>query len=1044
MSVSYRLFAVVIIALYGSVSCPLDAEKKLRVDVEKKTRVAGSKQLFEKSSSSSVLSSSASVEESPITRIGKLLYDDSEKDKIDPEKLDHLCFIRSGADKYPLLWAEISKKLIPDMPASVKNNSLLLELGLLDPTYKAHEKIVKDWIKHGAVIKNPELVYMSLLDEDTLHAKLSFLVDNDYVPSYANKLFVPIEFNGASHNRPLLIASILGEKRTKVRQLLRDGASVITQDPITGFTALHHAIASQDRVMLQDVLRHLPKGRHVDSIVNSSGTTACHYAVTVGNCEALTRLIQRRANVHYCSGDEGTLIIAAAHAAHRNPTQRAAYKEVVKILAQQNVDVNACNKDGMPWWLELCNKEEQTFLTECGADINGYTKNGDTPLMLAVKAGKSETVQQLLAHGASIDSGSRAGGATPWVFTIRNATTLPPQLVQQIYAQVSDQEKIARFNKVVQDKRVDILRSYLAQKEALGITESVIKQAYATVVSQKGYKEVQKVLEKYMPSPKNEVDADSLEDREGDIKKHAAVMQMVSASTTTTFVEVGQHEENDEAEDVQEDDQSVQTTKKKRKKNKTHERRLASRKKQTKVDSVEEVEVEDTLDDLPDLLPAQEDDRSGLVLLSVENPTNVELYNRVTAQPTAQLLRAAERPTRVVNAVMCTVKKSPELLWQGIKRCVAQGNMTGLDALKAMGIGRDPRMLQLAAQDGWERETKSVRGGIRWLLDSADADYNYSYGDSRNTVLHLAALTGNVAAAQEFLEHMQNKGAEVSTKRIFLGKATEKDLRAYILEHIKDNEAEVARAKALLVGKQAAVEELHAHIKRNEAAIAQEHEDVLLINDTYDMVAAVDKPKAYYHERIGVMKAEVERAKALLADNKAAAGKLCAQISGKETRVKEAKALLNKATTEELRAHALMYIKDKQAEVAEAAIAFINQPNADGDTALHIAARIPSPASAQVGSTLYRAGANPFALNGSSEEPDRQCTSLVTAARTGNDDFINMHHTEILSLDAPILIGHTPTGWPIITGLCMPSGEPIRSFLARMKAYKDRHHSKKS
>ncbi len=65
-------------------------------------------------------------------------------------------------------------------------------------------------------------------------------------------------------------------------------------------------------------------------------------------------------------------------------------------------------------------------LIAAGADVNGATPGGETPLMMAARTGDPETVRALLAHGAVVDAreGWRGQTALMWAAVENNAEAI--------------------------------------------------------------------------------------------------------------------------------------------------------------------------------------------------------------------------------------------------------------------------------------------------------------------------------------------------------------------------------------------------------------------------------------------------------------------------------------------------------------------------------------------------------------------------------------------------------------------------------------------
>jgi uncharacterized protein len=102
----------------------------------------------------------------------------------------------------------------------------------------------------------------------------------------------------------------------------------------------------------------------------------------------------------------GATLIEAAQAGDR---------DAVRKLIQEGADVKASTRDGVtPLWLAVMNRDFETvdMLLMAGADPNAALPGGETTLMTAARAGNSEIVDLLIKRGANVAVTGPAFGET--------------------------------------------------------------------------------------------------------------------------------------------------------------------------------------------------------------------------------------------------------------------------------------------------------------------------------------------------------------------------------------------------------------------------------------------------------------------------------------------------------------------------------------------------------------------------------------------------------------------------------------------------------
>ncbi|XP_055543762.1 uncharacterized protein LOC129729275 [Wyeomyia smithii] len=222
-----------------------------------------------------------------------------------------------------------------------------------------------------------------------------------------------------------------------IKKLLTTGANV---DATTknGDTPLIVAVKSRcSDALLIDAL--LEQTNNIDA-ANSEGWTALHYAADQGKVETIKKLLTTGANVDATTKNGDTPLIVAAKALYSDAL-------LIDALLERDKNINATNSEG---WTALHYAADQgkfetiKKLLTTGANVDATTKNGDTPLIVAVKSwcrnallidalleqtnnidaansegwtalhyaakeGKIETIKTLLTAGANVDATTEDG-----------------------------------------------------------------------------------------------------------------------------------------------------------------------------------------------------------------------------------------------------------------------------------------------------------------------------------------------------------------------------------------------------------------------------------------------------------------------------------------------------------------------------------------------------------------------------------------------------------------------------------------------------------
>ena len=187
-----------------------------------------------------------------------------------------------------------------------------------------------------------------------------------------------------------------------LRCLVENGADVNgTSDD--AFTALMIASYFGQLDAVNFLIKHGAGVHHKDNL----GYTALHHAVThdLGSCELLSCLIKNGANVNAQANDNRTPLMIASEYNHVNS---------VIFLTDHGANIDLQDREGYSSLhyaagniSDLCDVLD--FLITNGADVNAFTNDKFTPLIIASNCNNLNVVNSLIKHGANIHLVDRYG-----------------------------------------------------------------------------------------------------------------------------------------------------------------------------------------------------------------------------------------------------------------------------------------------------------------------------------------------------------------------------------------------------------------------------------------------------------------------------------------------------------------------------------------------------------------------------------------------------------------------------------------------------------
>lgn len=230
-----------------------------------------------------------------------------------------------------------------------------------------------------------------------------------------------------SDNPYLIHEAVRDNKPLMVENLLMESPKLLIKPDDDERTPIHWAASGGNENMVDLLIKYFPQVKFdIDDLVDASGWTPIHIAVSIGNLAILRKLIELASETPDVNlqTNQGTTALDLAISKERNDVARYLIEElncscrlkdkkgftplhrascnnnlaiIDVLLSKGKVNVNATDRDG---WTSLHhalaegNVEIAVKLARAGADVNARNSDGETPLQVAVddKAAKSFAV----------------------------------------------------------------------------------------------------------------------------------------------------------------------------------------------------------------------------------------------------------------------------------------------------------------------------------------------------------------------------------------------------------------------------------------------------------------------------------------------------------------------------------------------------------------------------------------------------------------------------------------------------------------------------
>jgi ankyrin repeat protein len=217
-----------------------------------------------------------------------------------------------------------------------------------------------------------------------------------------------------------LLDAVRRQDKTAARALVKERADVNMRAP-DGATALHWAAHWDDEEIADLLVR---AGAQVNA-ANDHGVTPLSLACLNGNTAMVAALLKAGADPNAARSTGETPLMTAA---------RTGVVAVVEALAASGADVRAKepgqHQDALMWAISEKHAPVARVLIERGADINGRSRGGYTPLLFAARVGDLDSARALLAAGADVNDTAPDGSSPLLMATVRGHAALAIHLLE--------------------------------------------------------------------------------------------------------------------------------------------------------------------------------------------------------------------------------------------------------------------------------------------------------------------------------------------------------------------------------------------------------------------------------------------------------------------------------------------------------------------------------------------------------------------------------------------------------------------------------------
>ncbi len=188
-----------------------------------------------------------------------------------------------------------------------------------------------------------------------------------------------------------------------------------TEDPLPSLDIVHALLARGAQVNLA-LTANLPGRSGMDSgdTTLHAGTTPLMRAARAGDTGVIRLLLERNADPKLTTKDGNTALMFAAGVGYRDKNTRGIERdalEAVKMFVEAGLDLHGANTRGETALHGAADRGADTivqFLADRGAELNGKTKQGFTPLDVAM--GKSSLIQLPVPKPTTVSLLRKLGG----------------------------------------------------------------------------------------------------------------------------------------------------------------------------------------------------------------------------------------------------------------------------------------------------------------------------------------------------------------------------------------------------------------------------------------------------------------------------------------------------------------------------------------------------------------------------------------------------------------------------------------------------------